>query len=62
MKGSVSIFLMALAVALTGMILAGCKSTHDPKDGPQDGTSNLPWTRPASWEGNPMGGALQGTR
>ena len=62
MKGRSSIFAMVGAILMAGSFLVGCESTHDPKDGPKDDTSTLPWTRPESWEGNPMGGVLPGSR
>jgi hypothetical protein len=62
MKGLGSIFALTAALVMAGSFLVGCKSTHDPKDGPEDHTSTLPWTRPESWEGNPMGGVMPGSR
>ena len=48
------------AVAL--ILLAGCSSTPDPRDGPSQDVSNLPWNRQESWEGNPYGTFFQGSR
>ncbi len=52
----------ALLVACGLLAMGGCASTPDPKDGPTSDVSNLPWNRQESWEGNPYGAFMPGSR
>ncbi|MFV1994392.1 MAG: hypothetical protein ACC661_03055 [Verrucomicrobiales bacterium] len=59
------LFRAALILALVGaggILNTACETTHDPKDGPSESVSNIPWNKQQSWEGNPYGAFMPGSR
>ena len=54
--------ILTLLFLVCAFLFAACKSTPDPRDGPTEAVSNIPWNRQQSWEGNPYGTQLPGTR
>ncbi len=52
----------ALFAGAVTLVLTGCETAPDPKEGPTADVSSMPWNRQESWEGNPYGSTFQGTR
>ena len=53
---------LALLLGAVVIAISGCQSAPDPRDGPTEDVSTIPWNRQESWEGNPYGSTFQGTR
>ena len=53
---------LALLVLAGAFLFTSCETTHDPKDGPTEDVSNIPWNRQEAWEGNPYGTHFPGSR